>query len=321
MSNNENWNNPYLLTVKLDEIIGSKYPNCQSLFSVQVGSANCHEKEPLDAINDISINYAVRESIQDVIHEQSLRKYNEIFRFLMQIKWAIWILETLRFPRAYKQRRPYHPLTMIDLIFKRLALMRNWIIYSIQCIHSHLMTFVIQSMGEQLAKKVERVECLREIIQLHDSYIETIHAHCFRKRVDSSIRNGIEQLLNLVVILNDEWHNLVALEQHGDDNTDGNESRDVFSVSGAVTQIDSIEATYINCHCFIAETLSKAVYTKDRTECKSYLTNKKNALTTYFDSFSSSQCQHYRQHSIVAVRIDGNQHLDSSHGNEISPTR
>lgn len=268
MSNNENWNNPYLLTVKLDEIIGSRYPNSQSLFSVQVGSANCHEKEPLDAINDISINYAVRDSIQDVIHEQSLRKYNEIFRFLLQIKWAIWTLETLRFPHAYKKRRPYQSLTMIDLIFKRLALMRNWIIYSIQCIHSHLMTFVIQSMGQQLTKKMERVECLREIIQLHDSYVETIHAHCFRKNIDSVMRNGIEQLLNLVVILNDEWNNIVALEQHSDDNTDGNESRDVFSVSDAVTQIDSIEATYINCHCFIAETLSKAVYTKDRTECK-----------------------------------------------------
>lgn len=215
----------------------------------------------MTSLNDICINYAVSESIRDVIHDQALMKYNQIFRFLLQIKWAIWTLETLRFPVAFKKRTSYEPLTLIDLIFKRLALVRNWIIYSVQCIHSHLMTFVIQSMGQQLTKRMAKTECLREIIELHDSYIDTIYQHCFRKTSDIALKTGIEQLLSLVVILRDEWMNLDNVNSHGDFVDGENE----FDVSGTVQQVDIIEATYINCHCKIAEILTNVVFKKDET--------------------------------------------------------
>lgn len=259
-----NWNNSYLLTVQLQNILTTKYPEMHSLFSVQLTASDSHIKPYLKAINDIVINYAVRDTIRDVIHEKSLLKYNAVFRFLLQIKWAIWTLETLQFPIAFKKRPPYQPLTMIDLIFKRLALVRSWLIYSIQCIHSHLMTFVIQSMGQQFIKKMERVNCLRGIIELHDSYIDTIYQHCFAKDSDAGLRKGIEQLMNLVMVLHDEWNNIQTVDSHGDFIDGENE----FDISGSVKQIDIVESTYIDCHCFIAETLSKEVYTKDRTDRK-----------------------------------------------------
>lgn len=264
MNDGDNWSNPYILTVKLDGIISLKYPKMKNLFSIQFDGGNANEKIPLEAINDLTLNYVVRESIRDVIHDDALEKYNDVFRFLLQIKWAIWTLENLRFPITAKRCKPYMMLTIVNLTFKRLALMRNWLIYSIQCIHSHLMSFVIQSMGEQLSRKMERVECLREIIELHDSYIQTIHSHCFRKRSDKNLRKGIEQLLHMVVVLSDEWNNMAALDEHGDavDGDDG------FSIKDAVEQVDVIETTYINCHSFIAESLSKEVYMKNRADCK-----------------------------------------------------
>lgn len=76
MNLGENWNNPYLLTVQLNEILTSKYPDVHSLFSVQLKSVNSHEKHSLDAIKDIIITYSVPDSLRDVIHEKSLRKYN-----------------------------------------------------------------------------------------------------------------------------------------------------------------------------------------------------------------------------------------------------
>lgn len=220
--------------------------------------------QTLSAITDITINYSVCESVRDVIHDRALTKYNEIFRFLLQVKWAIWTLETLQFPVAFKKRPPYQPLTLIDLIFKRLALVRNWIIYSVQCVHSHLMTFVIQSMGQQLVKKMAKTECLREIIELHDSYIDTIYTHCFRKTSDIPMRTGVEQLLSLVVVLRDEWNNLQTINSYGD-YVDG-ENR--FNVTSTVQQVDTIEATYINCHCHIAEVLAREVYSKNETARK-----------------------------------------------------
>lgn len=264
MNSGEDWNNSYLLTVQLDDILSTRYPEMHSMFSVSISAPDSHIKETLSAINDITINYSVRDSIRDVIHESALTKYNEIFRFLLQVKWAIWTLETLRFPVSFKKRPPYQELTLIDLIFKRLALVRNWIIYSVQCIHSHLMTFVIQSMGQGLVTRMAKVECLRGIIQLHDSYIETIYQHCFRKTGDIFLKTGIEKLLSLVVVLRDEWNNLQNVNSHGD-YVDGENQ---FDISGTVQQVDSIEETYINCHCNIAEILTKEVYTKEQDSCK-----------------------------------------------------
>ena len=192
------------------------------------------------------------------------------FRFLLEVKWACWTLETLRFPTAYKKSRPYRQLNMVDFVFKRLALVRNWVMYSIQCIHSHLMTLVCQSMGQQLNKKVQQAECLRDIIDIHDSYIDAVHEHCFQKSVDGKIRKGIEQLLNLVSVLNDEWNNIASLKhnEYGCDSEGDEENGATFDLENAVSQVTAIETTFINCHCLIAEVLSSEVYTKDRVECK-----------------------------------------------------
>lgn len=299
-----NWNNSYLLTVQLQNILTTKYPEMHSLFSVQLIASDCHLKPYLKAINDITINYTVRHSIRDVIHSKSLAKYNAVFRFLLQIKWAIWTLETLQFPIAFKKRPPYQPLTMIDLIFKRLALVRSWLIYSIQCIHSHLMTFVIQSMGQQFYKKLERINCLRGIIELHDSYIDTIYEHCFAKKSDAGLRKGIEQLMNLVMVLHDEWNNIETIDSHGDFIDGENE----FDISGSVKQIDIVESTYIDCHCYISEALSKEVYTKDRTDrkrLKYYYTFIKLIIIIIYNALHSSlfQCRHCRRPLIVAAHI------------------
>lgn len=119
-------------------------------------------------------------------------------------------------------------------------------------------------MGQQLVKRMDKTECLREIIELHDSYIDTIYQHCFRKTSEIGLRTGVEQLLSLVVILRDEWNNLHSTNSHGDFIDGENE----FDVSGTVQQVDIIEATYINCHCHIAEVLSREVYTKNQTTRK-----------------------------------------------------
>lgn len=117
-----------------------------------------------------------------------------VFRFLLTIKWGIWTLENLRFPKSQKNRKPFILLNLSDLMFKRLALLRNWILYSMQCIHSHLMTQVLQSMGAKLDKNIENTKNLSEIIHVHKSYIRTINQYCFQSKADWQIRLGIEQV-------------------------------------------------------------------------------------------------------------------------------
>lgn len=89
MNLGENWNNSYLLTVQLNDILASKYPDINSLFSIQLKSVNCAEKQSLDAIKDIVVNYSVRDSLRDIIHEKSLRKYNSGTALLSLIEFQL----------------------------------------------------------------------------------------------------------------------------------------------------------------------------------------------------------------------------------------
>lgn len=230
--------------------------------------------QPLTAIKDIVLIYNVQESVRDVIQIGHLNKYNAVFQFLMQVKWAIRTLETHRFPILFKRRRPYSPMNMFDLIFKRLAMARNWIMYSVQSVHSHLMTNVIQSMGQQLPKKIGKAKSLRDIMEIHGFYIDTIYDYCFQSSKDKELRKGIEQMLSLVAVLHDEWHNLEALDDElmcaGEMAANGSSvsALEAFDLAAAAQQVDGIENAYISCHNAIADILSQEVFIRDREDCE-----------------------------------------------------
>lgn len=203
----------------------------------------------------------------------------------MQVKWAIWTLETQRFPVMFKKRRPFRPMNIFDLIFKRLALVRNWIIYSVQSVHSHLMTLVIQSMGQQLPKKLKKSKSLRELMEIHGFYIDTIHDYCFQTAKDENLRTAIEQLLSLVAVVHDEWKNLMTLDEDRLDVVDHDDSSvnsaDPFDIPAAVRNVDDIENAFISCHLAIADILSQEVFIRDRDDCESLIYHRQFLCSIY----------------------------------------
>lgn len=228
-----------------------------------------------------------------------------VFRFLLKIKWGLWILENLRFPQSTKKRLPYKKLTLTELIFKRLALVRQWILYTIQCIHNHLMTYILSIMGQRLDYKINLATNLTELLHVHQSYIETIYDHCFQKTSDANIRAGVEELLSLITALRDEWYNVCYIE----DELDGEMYRDEFGDiecviddSRAESNIDEIEETYINCHCAMAKILSGQVYTKNRSHCKNFVHFQLvNFMKKCFFIF---QCLAYWKHLILVYHFE-----------------
>lgn len=143
-------------------------------------------------------------------------------------------------------------------------MIRNWIIYTIQTVHSHLMTFVIQSMGQQLPKKIRSSASLRELIKIHDFYIDTIYEFCFQTSRDRNLLLAIEQLIYLVVVVKDEWTSLEAIDPENNRLKMGSD----FDIAEAMEHVDEMESAFIKCHCAIAEILSQEVYVNDREDCE-----------------------------------------------------
>uniref|UniRef100_A0A182NQR9 Gamma-tubulin complex component n=1 Tax=Anopheles dirus TaxID=7168 RepID=A0A182NQR9_9DIPT len=262
----ESWANPYLLTIQLNDILASRFNDMTSLFTVEVNPTAGYQPEQMTvvllAIDEIRVLYNPSHDLSNMINEETMASYNSVFRFLLKVKWALGTLERMRFPESLKKRPPYASFGMLDLILKRLAMLKFWMIFSVQCIHSHLMTHVLQSFGEQLDVKLDQADNLNEMITVHQSYIGTLFDHCFQHDDSEPVKASIIRMLNLVHILRDEWNNTVLhteMDARGDI-TDNSALEDFIANS----QVDELERTYCKCHQQLAKLLSREAYGKHK---------------------------------------------------------
>lgn len=252
----DNWSNPYYMTHQLDGIISTRYNDM--IFNIEIVSdVKSKTIKVLDAIDQIKLNYIVTKELENVINEKNLNYYNKIFRFLLKVKWGLWALENLRFPIAYKKRSQYAELKLFDLLMRRLAMLRFWIINSLQYIHSHLMSQVLQSLGEKFDQKITKCDNLIDIITIHESFLATVVEHCFQNTNETDIMNGLMQLINLAIVVRDEWESCCVLQENNSIVDDDKNNL-----------ITLMEQTYIKCHKYFAEVLNNEIILKDSTHCK-----------------------------------------------------
>ncbi|XP_067640185.1 gamma-tubulin complex component 5 [Eurosta solidaginis] len=262
----DEWANAFLLSTQLDDIICAKFLDMSSLFRIDINSAfRCKTVKVYEAVDELSLSYNLSTELGHMIKEQDLDAYNKVFRFLLKVKWGLTTLENLTFPRSHKRKIPYAPFEMVDLLMRRLEQLRFWMLFAMQSIHFHLMTHVLQSMGEQLDEKILKCTNLKEMVTVHRSYMNTVCEHCFLADNFSSLKLGVEQLLNLTYILRLEWNSCVKyIESNPNhplavvDVSESNDEDDYVTYS----QIDAIELTYIRCHQYLANKLNNEVYIK-----------------------------------------------------------
>ncbi|XP_037809588.1 gamma-tubulin complex component 5 [Lucilia sericata] len=263
------WANPSILTMQLDGIICAKFPEMSSLFRLEINAEfRCETTKVVDCVEEIIVTYNLSRELAYIISNEDIQSYNKVFCFLLKVKWGITTLEKLQFARSHKRRIPYAKFEMIDLIMRRLEQLRFWMMYAIQSVHFHLMTHVLQSMGEQLDIKIDNCENLKEMEMVHKSYLSTVCEHCFLTESVHTIKTGVEQLLSLVSILRGEWLGCVKyIESNSPLAIDLDDSSDDYADTDFVTnsQIDAMEYTYICCHQYLANVLNDQVYLQKRT--------------------------------------------------------
>lgn len=259
------WANTFTLSRQLEDAMTQRYSDTSGKYQVEILSGfRSQTSKVLDAINEIKINYNLDLELEYIITSENLDVYNEVFRFLLKVKWGIWTLENMSFPISQKRRRPYKELEIPELIMRRLQQLRFWVIYALQSIHYHLMTYVLQDTGEKVDKAIENCQNLMDMKTVHSFYVTTISNHCFIR--NEFMKNGVEQILNLVVVLKEEWNSSVKLLD-GLDSLDITDSSDVSITDylGILEHIDNIEKTYVVCHEHIAKGLSEEIYVKQNS--------------------------------------------------------
>lgn len=201
------WANPYLMTIAFNEAICSDR-TYTTIFNVNVNKKYDHISV-LDAIDSVTIHFNVDSIFECIFTVDAKEKYNEVFRFLLKIKWSQRILNYLRYPEFFKRRKPFAKLQMLDLVMKRLALTRFCMQQALNTIHNHIMVN-LQGISHQFDLNVSKSKKINEIIQSHKNFVDIFHRKSFLNKQSKRTRGIIIEMLKLSKVIRDEWYSITA---------------------------------------------------------------------------------------------------------------
>lgn len=278
----QRWSNSALLTVDLHERLDTHYPSKACLLYIRLRSElGPKSTKVYTALDDLDMEYEMSQPMQRIINEQQMRQYNHIWRFMLKVKWAAWKLDNMRFIRR-RCNDAYAPLDLLGLTLRRLEILRFWLFYVINNLHSHLCTYVVQTLGNEFEQKIRRAKRIRDLDDTHKEYINKIFKHCLLTDDFADFRKAMDQVFHLVFVLEMEWHSCssylneshalspdMSLAAEEDPSLQADDlGREKALEYIALNDIVEIEHTYIRCHHLLASLLTNLVYEGNHKFCK-----------------------------------------------------
>ncbi|XP_011160676.1 gamma-tubulin complex component 5 [Solenopsis invicta] len=242
IENNQMWANSYFLSCIVEEVFSQYWPDTSSRWSITV-HGNITTRQVLQAVNSITLNYTVEWPISLVLTKKVLEKYNEIFRFQLKLKWALWTLNNLRFGDLEGSRSPSVRDRLEQFHIRRLECLRFWLLHAIGSIHTYLSGQVLQSLGFILEKILIQADSLDTIISVHNEYLNKVHEHCLLTEEFEDLMTTINNMIEMCIHIRDRWSRKKLLL--------------------AATELDVMEHSYIKYHTYLALALHNAVQHKD----------------------------------------------------------
>ncbi|KPP78848.1 gamma-tubulin complex component 5-like [Scleropages formosus] len=182
-----------------------------------------------------------------VISSECQKIYNQVFLLLLQIKWAKYNLDTLRFSDLTAAAERHDGTSDDEMTAKkavsqqvhRMFLLRVRLMHFVNSLHNYIMTRILHSTGLEFQHQVQDAKDLDQLIKIHYRYLSTIHDRCLLREKVSFVKEAIMKVLNLVLMFSDRWQaGFGALK---------------------VESIDKMESDFKNCHMFLVTILNKAV--------------------------------------------------------------
>ncbi|XP_075772352.1 gamma-tubulin complex component 5 isoform X3 [Pelodiscus sinensis] len=192
----ETWQNVSFLNVQLQEAVGQRYPEDSSRLSISFESVDTAKKKlPVHTLDGLTLGYKVPWPVDIVISLECQKIYNQVFLLLLQIKWAKYSLDVLRFdelvsatekpqlkdgPQLEQETVPHFgaQTDMIKQQIHRMFLLRVKLMHFVNSLHNYIMTRILHSTGLEFQHQVEEAKDLDQLIKIHYRYLSTIHDRC-----------------------------------------------------------------------------------------------------------------------------------------------
>ncbi|TKS74838.1 Gamma-tubulin complex component 5 [Collichthys lucidus] len=244
----ESWQQLSFLNVQLQEAVGQRHPEDSSRLSIFLEAIDpARKKHPVNNLEVLTLSYKVPWPVDIVISSECQKIYNQVFLLLLQIKWAKYSLDTLRFSDFTDVAKKLEGALAEDVKVKesinqqihRMCLLRVKLMHFVNSLHNYITTRILHSTGLEFQHQVQEAKDLDQLIKIHYRYLATIHDRCLLREKVSFVKEAIMKVLNLVLIFSDRW-------QAG------------FG-AWKIESIDKMESDFKNCHMFLVTILNKAV--------------------------------------------------------------
>ncbi|KAG7276307.1 hypothetical protein CRUP_015630 [Coryphaenoides rupestris] len=244
----ESWQQLSFLNAQLQEAVGQRHPEDSSRLSIFLETSEpARKKQPVNNLDVLTLSYKVPWPVDIVISTECQRIYNQVFLLLLQIKWAKYCLDTLRFNLTSATQRAEGGVAgegasardAIKQQIHRMCLLRVKLMHFVNSLHNYIVTRILHSTGLEFQHQVQEAKDLDQLIKVHYRYLSTIHDRCLLREKVSFVKEAIMKVLNLVLIFSDRW-------QAG------------FG-AWKIESIDKMESDFKNCHMFLVTILNKAV--------------------------------------------------------------
>ncbi|XP_060089867.1 gamma-tubulin complex component 5-like [Heteronotia binoei] len=252
------WQSETFLNVQLQEAVGQRYPEDSLRLSISCENIDIAKKKlPVHTLDGLILSYKVPWPVDIVISVECQKIYNQVFLLLLQIKWAKYSLDVLRFHElvsAAEKPQCKGGVTLFEqdplLQFgsqtepikqqtHRMFLLRMKLMHFVNSLHNYIMTRILHSTGLEFQHQVEEAKDLDQLIKIHYRYLSTIHDRCLLREKVSFVKEAIMKVLNLVLMFADRWQAGLG--------------------AWKMESITKMESDFKNCHMFLVTVLNKAV--------------------------------------------------------------
>ncbi|XP_030647511.1 gamma-tubulin complex component 5 [Chanos chanos] len=245
----ESWQQLSFLNVQLQEAVGQRHPEDSSRLSIFLETLDpARKKQPINNLDGLTLSYKVPWPVDIVISSECQKIYSQVFLLLLQIKWAKYSLDTLRFSdltvaaQKHEGGIPEDNTANREPIrqqIHRMFLLRVKLMHFVNSLHNYIMTRILHSTGLEFQHQVQEAKDLDQLIKIHYRYLSTIHDRCLLREKVSFVKEAIMKVLNLVLIFSDRWQAGIG--------------------AWKIESIDKMESDFKNCHMFLVTILNKAV--------------------------------------------------------------
>ncbi|XP_038052415.1 gamma-tubulin complex component 5-like, partial [Patiria miniata] len=223
------WQDTLYLNYQLQTAVSTRYPADADRLTVSfepVSVPSAVSMQPIHALDGLTLHYKVPWPLDIIINSETIASYNQVFRFLLQVKRAKYCLDQLRFSSISRSSSPtlpaepegqragvkgdstltprQPPLPKAQLLH-RVYLLRYKLIHFVNAVHSYLMSRILHSTGLEFQSDIDKAPDLEAILDVHANYLDKVWERCLLHKKVGLVREAVIKALNLALVFQRRW--------------------------------------------------------------------------------------------------------------------